>query len=148
MSERKTNITVTVAMAINRTPCPACADELVTAIGAAQGDPLVKKYVHFVLAPTGVYEPTESLTPEQIEKEQAEHQELAQRWGTPVYRIISKLRLTAGTTRWSDLKGPVSAGWDLRQLEAREKPTLSGIVLGEAAHKLAEEFNQANRVGG
>ena len=35
-----------------------------------------------------------------------------------------------------------AAGWDLRALHAREKPTSAGIVLGEFAHKLAVKFKR------
>ena len=128
----------TIAVAINRAPChKQCTDLLIKTITDARKEDLIDKYVRFILAPTGVYEPTENLTAEQIEADQEKEQEIAKELKTPAYEVEHKSTYTDDVTTMDDLADLVKAGWDLHQLAARRKPTSAGVILGEVAHTLA-----------
>ena len=96
----------TIAVAINRAPCHlTCTPLLIETLGDVE-QPL-KDQVRFILAPTGTYEPTEQLTPEAVEKQRKELEQIALRLGRPasaVYREqLAKVRLTEDTTTFKDL---------------------------------------------
>lgn len=137
----------TIVIAINRAPCHTkCTAALIDAIGRVPAAD--RAAATFVLAPTGVYEPTQNLQDtdvDEAEKRYAEMRTKLRAAGHDLagYTVISRSRLTEHTTRMSDLVKLSNAGWDLRQLAVRPKPTSAGIVLAEAAHKLAE---QAGRI--
>ena len=143
----------TIGIAINRAPCHTrCSPMLVDVITSAKRDPLIQENVHFILAPTGTYEPGQRLTDEEMDRQRREISERAQLLGKPVEALLraelAKVRFTEDTTRFSDLRALVAAGWDLRQLEARETSTTAGVILGEAAHKLAVEANRISLSAG
>jgi hypothetical protein len=128
----------TIAVVINRAPChKICTPLLVKHIREARSDPKIRDNVHFILAPTGVYEPTNNLTEEELKKSKAKYDEMAQKLGTPIYEVESKAVMTEDTTEWNDLEELVKAGWDLYKLKAKPKSTVAGDILAEAAHKLA-----------
>lgn len=132
----------TVAVAINRSPCHnICTPALVAAMNGVE--PELKHQVRFILAPTGVYEPTARLTDEEIQREHAELRRVAQLHGRSVRTLIrdqlSKVRYTKDTTTFSDLRRLVAAGWDVAQLQARSAPTQAGTILAEASHKVMRE---------
>ena len=137
----------TIVIAINRAPCHTkCTAALIDAIDRVPAAD--RAATTFVLAPTGVYEPTQNLEETDVdaaEKRYAEMRTKLRAAGHDLagYTVISRARLTEHTTRMSDLVKLSNAGWDLRQLAVRPKPTSAGIVLAEAAHKLAE---QAGRI--
>ena len=102
-------------------------------------DPVLKPRIHFILAPTGIYEPTERLTPEAVKAQEEELRELARRLGRAEAAVVreqlNKVVLTDDTTTGSDLTELIAAGWDLFQLKAKSKQTKSGEIMAEAAHK-------------
>src|SRR6185312_9792782 len=65
---------VALTIAINRAPCPSCASMLASRIGTV--DPELKKRIQFILAPTGVYEPLEPITPEEQKADEQRYREL------------------------------------------------------------------------
>lgn len=142
-------ITTTIAIAINRSPCHnICTPALVAAMNRVE--PELKRQVRFVLAPTGVYEPTERLTDAEVQQETIRLTQLARIYGRSVSALLheqlSRVRYTRDTTTFNDLGRLVAAGWDIAQLQARSVSTQAGIVLAEAAHKVMREA-QRLRVG-
>jgi hypothetical protein len=138
-----------IVVVINRTPCPNCTARLVGKINEAKQDETIASNTKFILAPTGVYEPRKLLTPEQIAKAQEEYEKEAERLGAPVYKIVQKSGyLTAkddqdkSVTTNKNLEDLVGAGWDLRALIAKDRQTVSGAVLGEFAHTLAQKLGK------
>jgi hypothetical protein len=132
----------TVAVAINRAPCHnLCSPLLTNTLQAVEPD--LKRQVRFILAPTGLYEPSESLTAEEIEKDRKELEAVAERQGVPAEPLVrqglAKARRTEDTTTMNDLRRLTAAGWDIRQLQAKPKLTTSGQILAEVAHRLAVE---------
>jgi hypothetical protein len=132
----------TVAVAINRAPCHLTCSPLLTRT-LTEVDPGLRSQVRFVLAPTGVYEPTEALTQEEVDRQRQEIEVIAARLGRPVTAVLRQqlalVRFTEDTTTFNDLRRLSGAGWDIAQLPARPTPTAAGIVLAEAAHKVAVE---------
>jgi hypothetical protein len=114
-------------------------------------DPALKSAADFVLAPTGVYEPTESLTAEEIQRQRDELTAMAKTVGRPAAALIrdylSKIRITDDATTFQDLQSLVAAGWDLRQLQARKRQTSAGRELAIAAHTIALQAEQKAKVG-
>jgi hypothetical protein len=110
-------------------------------------DPVLKRDADFVLAPTGVYEPTEKLTEEEIQRQRDELTVIAQTVGRPASALIreylSRVRVTDDATTFNDLRSLVAAGWDLRQLQARPRQTSAGRELAIAAHTIAAEAKKA-----
>jgi len=138
--------TPTIAVAINRAPCHMiCTPTLVNALRDV--DPVLKTRIHFILAPTGIYEPTERLTPEAVKAQEEELRELAHRLGRAETAVIreqlNKVVLTDDTTTGSDLTELIAAGWELFQLKAKSKQTKSGQILAEAAHKATVAADEA-----
>lgn len=146
-SNRVKGIRSTVVVAINRAPCHTrCTAALVTAIESVPAN--VRANTTFILAPTGTYEPTENLDEAELASAEERYKQVnktIRSAGGDVegYTVVSKAKLTVHTTRMSDLALLSSKGWDLRQLAVRPKPTAAGVILAEAAHKLAV---QAGRV--
>jgi Domain of unknown function (DUF4157) len=146
-SNRAKGIRSTVVVAINRAPCHTrCTAALVTAIESVPAN--VRANTTFILAPTGTYEPTENLDEAELAAAEERYKEVnktIRSAGGDVegYTVVSKAKLTVHTTRMSDLALLSSKGWDLRQLAVRPKPTAAGVILAEAAHKLAV---QAGRI--
>ncbi len=132
----------TITIAINRSPCHnICTPALIAAMNRVE--PELKRQVRFILAPTGIYEPTERLTDDEIQREMTELQRLARLHGRSVQTLIreqlSRVRYTSDTTTFNDLRRLVAAGWDLAQLQARSTPTQAGEILAEASHKVMRE---------
>lgn len=132
----------TIAVVINRAPCHnICTPKLVAVMNSVE--PALRQSTRFILAPTGVYEPTERLSEEEIERQRQELAQLAQQLGRSATAVIrerlAQVRFTEDTTSFNDLGRLVSAGWDLRQLQASNRTTQAGTILAEAAHKLALE---------
>ena len=131
----------TVVVAINRAPCHTrCTSALIDAIGQVPSD--VRASTNFILAPTGTYEPTQNLDEEGVEAAAKRYDEVRKKLRSADhevegYTIVSKAKLTEHATRMSDLSRLSAAGWDLHQLQVKPKPTSAGVVLAEAAHKLA-----------
>lgn len=131
----------TVVLAINRAPChERCTGALIDAIRQVPGP--VRSNTHFILAPSGTYEPTANLTDDEVEAdarvyEAVRHKLRSADHELEGYTITSRATLKEHTTRMSDLVRLSDAGWDIRQLAVRPKPTSSGVVLAEAAHKIA-----------
>jgi hypothetical protein len=138
---------VTIALAINRAPCPGCAKRLVRAIREAKSDPILR-HQQFVLAATGTYEPSTEYTDEERAADEEHYREYAQRLGRPFEEIWEEVALGVTQldldrlTRMIDLEALVAAGWDLYQLQTKPKATTFGIILAEAAHKLALKFGR------
>jgi hypothetical protein len=130
-----------VVVAINRAPCHTrCTGVLLDAIN--QVPAAVRANTTFILAPTGTYEPTYILDEEGVEAAAAAYEAVRKKLRAADhelegYTIISKAVLTEHRTRLSDLVRLSDAGWDIHQLAVRPKPTSAGIVLAEAAHKIA-----------
>ncbi len=137
---KKADPIATVALAINRAPCTLCAAFLVAEIQKL--DPALKKRFKFVLAPTGLYEPSETLSQEDIDAQKEEIREAAERGGVPADAAIEEQLTTAVFTEYAtkgnDLKRLVDAGWDLVQFHVRKKQVTSGRILAEVAEKLAK----------
>lgn len=138
-----------LVMGINRTPCPSCAEFLVGKLASVPQS--VKDRVHFVLAPTGVYEPSKARNPEEVEAEQKALDAAAAAGGAPGYRNVLKTEFdlnrqkggeNVGVTKASDLSALAAAGWDIKALSARAKPTTAGIILGEFCATLAKKFGR------
>src|ERR1700730_9617070 len=132
----------TVVLAINRTPCIVCAARLQGMLRAAKKDKLIDDHVRFVLAPTGVYEPTTKVPDEEVERDREYYVKL----GLPAEKYVGKVEFDRekGVTTANSMIKLAEVGWDIRALEARKKATTSGIVMGEFAHKLAVKFNRAD----
>jgi hypothetical protein len=132
----------TVVLAINRTPCIECAARLQATLRAAKKDKLIVDHVRFVLAPTGVYEPTTRVPDEEVERDREYYVKL----GLPAEKYVGKVEFDRekGVTTANSLIKLAEVGWDIRALEARKKATSSGIVMGEFAHKLAVKFNRTD----
>lgn len=139
-----------LAVAINRAPCHLRCSPFLTDLLAGL-DPSVKARVHFVLAPTGIYEPTEALTAEELAKQRQELTELAERLGRPAEAVLReqavKVTMTEDTTTMNDLVRLSAVGWDIRQLQARATQTVAGKILAEAAHKVAMRAESAAKAG-
>ncbi len=139
-----------LALAINRAPCNSRCAPLLSDL-AAKLDPALKRDADFILAPTGVYEPTEKLTKEEVDKQRAELTEIAKIIGRPAAAVLreylSKVRMTDDTTTFNDLRRLVAAGWDLRQLQARETQSGYGRELAIAAHTIAEQVKSQAKAG-
>ncbi|MGY1829093.1 DUF4157 domain-containing protein [Geodermatophilus sp. SYSU D01180] len=135
-----------LALAINRAPCYfRCAPLLIDVL--TRLDPALKSAADFVLAPTGVYEPTERLTEEEIQRQRDELTAIAETLGRPASAVIreylSRVRVTDDATTFNDLRALVAAGWDLRQLQARPRQTSAGRELAIAAHSIAVQAEKA-----
>jgi hypothetical protein len=134
-------ITTTLVFAINRAPCHTrCTPALLAAMNDIPSS--LRASTTFILAPTGTYEPTDNLNEDDIaaaEKRYEDARKKLRSAGQEVegYVVISRAKLREHATRMSDLSQLSAAGWDLRQLSVRAKPTSAGVVLAEAAHKLA-----------
>ena len=136
-----------VILAINRAPCYGCSALLSRRLRAV--NPAALK-AEFILAPTGTYEPTENLTDEEIKAAEAAYRVVADRLraaGREVqgYDVVSRAELLSHGTKMQDLHRLSDAGWDIRQLAVRPRETSAGVVLAEAAHKVAV---RAGRVKG
>lgn len=130
-----------VVFAINRSPCHwRCTPALIAVIESVPAE--LRRRADFVLAPTGVYEPTENLTEEEVAVAAERYRSVASRLravGHEVsdYTVVSRAMLTEHTTRMSDLHQLAAAGWDIHQLSIRPRETSAGTVLAEAAHHVA-----------
>lgn len=130
-----------VVLAINRSPCHLkCTPALIESITSVPAE--LRERTTFILAPTGVYEPTENLTEEDLIMAAARYRAVADRLraaGREVtdYTVVSRAVMTEHRTRMSDLHSLAAAGWDVRQLAVRPKETSAGVVLAEAAHQVA-----------
>jgi hypothetical protein len=130
-----------VVLGINRAPCHTfCSPALVEAMTAVPAE--LRRAADFVLAPTGVYEPTQNLTAEEVAAAEQRYRAVADRLraaGRDIgdYTVLSRAELTEHATRMSDLDALAGAGWDVRQLSVRPRETSAGQVLAEAAHKVA-----------
>jgi hypothetical protein len=137
----------TVAIAINRAPCHMnCTPTLVGRLEAV--DPALRARIRFVLAPTGLYEPTEALTKKVIDEQKAELRVLADRLGRSEKALLGKrlnqVRLTDDTTTMSDLQELVGAGWEIYQLKVKPGPLKGGrLLLAEVAHEVTQEAEKA-----
>lgn len=135
----------TISVVINRAPCHnICTPTLVNAMREVDSE--LKEKTRFILAPTGVYEPVRRLTKEEIDQQTQELRQLAKKLGKPADRVVkdmlAKEVFTEDTTTFNDLRRLVTAGWDLRQLQARDTSTPAGNILAEAAHKLSVETDR------
>ena len=139
----------TLVVAINRAPCHTkCVEALIDAINLVPGD--VRTNTAFILAPTGIYEPTKNLDQSELEAAEKRYAGVRDKLRStgreveePQVKIIPKAELTEHVTRMSDLADLSAAGWDLHQLQVRPKPTSAGILLAEVAHKLAVKAGRA-----
>ena len=135
----------TLAIAINRAPCHNVCSPLLTGV-LEDVEPGLKPRVRFILAPTGTYEPTKRLTPEEIEQRRDDLRKAAAQLGPPGRAVIlewlATVPMTSDTTTFNDLRRLSTAGWDIAQLLARPEPTTAGIVFAEAAHKIAVEADR------
>lgn len=143
-----------------RSTCPRCAGRVSAALATAKArSPLVERRVRFILAATGVYEPTEELEAAEIEQQRREYAEKfatlkfyikkAERLGIPIEQAVARVRPVTdetGATRQGDLKKLTKAGWELRVLEIDKEVSEFGKVLQRAIERLAADFN-ANNAG-
>ncbi|WP_261569927.1 phage tail protein [Frankia gtarii] len=141
----------TVAIAINRAPCHMnCTPTLVGKLNAVE--PTLKRKIRFVLAPTGIYEPTRKLTEEEISGQRKELLVVAKRLGRPASEVIrnqlNRVALTDDTTTLGDLRELVEAGWDVSQLDTGSPIKPYGKILAEAAHTVAKEAEMAKAGSG
>jgi hypothetical protein len=114
-------------------------------------DPALKQNAVFILAPTGVYEPTKKLDADEIQRQREELTALAETVGRPASALIrdylSKVVVTDDATTFKDLRSLVAAGWDLRQLMAKDKQTRHGRELAVAAQTIADQAEQQAKAG-
>ncbi|MEU9167428.1 DUF4157 domain-containing protein [Streptomyces sp. NPDC048420] len=134
-----------IAVAINRAPCRSCTTKLVNALNAVEES--LKKRVRFVLTPTGLYEPTEALEASVIDAQRKELGELAKKLGRSKEALIrerlNRVQLTDDKTTFGGLVQLATAGWELSQLKAKSKQTVSGRIFAEAAHTAMERVKRA-----
>jgi hypothetical protein len=131
-----------LVLAINRSPCPSCTGVLVSRISSVPAG--VKGRVRFILAPTGVYEPSRPRNPEEVEAERQALAQVAKTAGSPGVRNVLKTEFDQDRiTKASDLGALAAAGWDIKALSARDKPTTAGIILGEFCELLARKFGRS-----
>jgi phage-related protein len=153
---------VRVFLLINRAPCHSlCTPVLVKEISRRKGDQAsgtLSPRVKFILAPTGVYEPTNQKQRRAIALQIA--QELAKKKKIALKKVLKATYRDANlpepafdpnVTQMGDLVALEAAGWDLRQLQARETPTVSGQILASAIAKVkqrvAQHFNDVEKTG-
>jgi hypothetical protein len=138
-----------IAVAINRSPCHAlCTPELRSAIVGITASPRAR-FIRFLLTPTGIYEPTVEITDQDIEnflnataaRLNISRDEAAERYLVKLRRGLSREENRHFTTA-NDLLRLAGAGWDIRQLQARERPTAAGQILAEFAARIDTEVRR------
>ena len=135
----------TIAIAINRAPCQGCAEELTDTLHDV---PDLVGNIDFILAPTGVYEPTRDAAAAEVLADQAHYTARAAQLGVPFVTLWDKVQLALyldleRATRASDLQMLAEVGWDIHALQAGKKLKPFGRILGEYAHTLAVELGRA-----
>jgi hypothetical protein len=158
-SARK-GIDTSVTVLINRAPCRQCTKVLIAEITkqrARQQSGTLSRRIKFILAPTGIYEPTNQKQRREIATKIAE--ELVKKQKISIKKALKKAykdkrvpepSLDPNTTQLGDLVALEASGWELRQLLARPKATVSGQILAEAIatvrKRVAREFNELEHV--
>jgi hypothetical protein len=145
-----------LAILINRAPCHTrCSRKLVDALNAVKAS---SPGVRFILAPTGVYEPSVELTDEEM---RAYAEELVSSMRISLNEALALTPRRAylredpseprkgGVTTMPDIYRLQAAGWQLQQLLARPKSTSAGIqwlqaIERAAKHALATKINADN----
>jgi hypothetical protein len=142
-----------LVLAINRTPCSECGPGLAAKLQGALAANVSLRSASFILAPTGVYEPTVPIDTKEIE---AERERIARELGKPASEVDDEVlkeefdKGDKGMTTTQHLAQLAASGWDIRQLDARRVPK-AGVpspklaaaeILAEYCHKLAQRFNR------
>jgi hypothetical protein len=134
----------TIAIAINRAPCQGCAAELTEMLHDVPD--LVGK-VNFVLAPTGIYEPTREADADDVAADREHYLKRAAELGEPFEKLWDKVKLVLyldreRATRARDLQMLADARWDIRALQAGATMKPFGTILAEYAHTLATKLGR------
>lgn len=124
-----------IALLINRSPCQSCSRVLVDTVRAARAQ---CPNVRFVLAPTGVYEPSVDIPDEEVRRDAEQLANNVKVSLSEALKLVAKRGVytvrepdasagrRGGATTNLDIQRLRSAGWELRLLLARTEATSAG----------------------